>query len=262
MVQTPFLVGSSEAAISRAGRRAAQYRCISPVSTYAYWCDWCHREHSQRLGIIFLFLCPKWLFLETPRGSVWENGTLSEGLGMGDEGQPPDFETLPPPEKILRGEHTRDDFFDAVLALHSPATTVEVAELAGHSVDAAREYLEWFERMGIVTQVTDSPATYQRNQDYLNWRRVHRLRTQYPPHDLLTFLEEQAARAGGYAEEFGVESPDEIAITAYAAETGTSIEDVWERVSAWHTTRRRITLLERALRNRSDPRPRVERTFF
>jgi len=81
-------------------------------------------------------------------------------------------------------------FFDAVLALDSPATANDVAELAGHGVDAAREYLDWFERMGIVTQVTESPATYERNQEYLNWRRVQKLRQEYATEELLDLLKQ------------------------------------------------------------------------
>nr|WP_256398385.1 hypothetical protein [Haloarchaeobius litoreus] len=60
--------------------------------------------------------------------------------------EPPDFDTLTPPEELVRGDRTRDDFFDAVLALDAPTTVSDVAELAGHGVDAAREYLEWFEQ--------------------------------------------------------------------------------------------------------------------
>ncbi len=75
----------------------------------------------------------------------------------------PEFESLTPPEDIVRGGRTRDDFFDDVLGLGSPATACEVAELAGRGVAAAREYLEWFDQLGIATQVTESPATYQRN---------------------------------------------------------------------------------------------------
>ena len=163
----------------------------------------------------------------------------------------PDFEALTPPEELVRGDRTRDDFFDAVLALDSPATAKEVAELAGHGVDAAREYLDWFERMGIVTQVTDSPATYERNQEYLNWRRVQKLRQQYATDELLELLKTESERAETLQSEFDVESPDEISITRYASETGQSIEDVWERLSAWQTARRRVALLERALTTRS-----------
>lgn len=169
-----------------------------------------------------------------------------------DRAEPPDFEALTPPADLVRGERTRDDFFDAVLGLTSPATASDVAERAGHGVDAAREYLDWFERMGIVTQVTDSPATYERNQAYLNWRRVHTLREEYTTEELLDLLQTQAERAEALANEFGVESPDAISIAQYAAETDQSIEAVWERLTAWKTARRRVRLLDRALTTDSD----------
>jgi hypothetical protein len=178
---------------------------------------------------------------------------LPELKANADERQAaPDFDALVPPDELVSGDRTRDDFFDAVLGLDSPATASEVADLAGHGVDAAREYLQWFERMGIVTQVTDSPATYERNQEYLNWRRVQRLRTRFDDDELLEFLEDAAERDEAFAEEFEAESPDSVAITAHAADTDRSVEAVWQDVSAWKTTRRRIFLLERALQVDSD----------
>ena len=165
---------------------------------------------------------------------------------------PPDFDDLVPPAELVSGDRTRDDFFDAVLGLDSPATTSKIADLAGHGVDAAREYLEWFERMGIVTRATDSPATYQRNQEYLNWRRVQHLRDQYDERDLLALLEDAAEQDEAYAEQFGVTAPDAVPITAHATETDRAVETVWQNVSAWKTVRRRIALLERALQTDSD----------
>lgn len=164
----------------------------------------------------------------------------------------PDFDALTPPDELVRGERTRDDFFDAALALDDPTTVDEVADLAGHGVDAAREYMAWFERMGVVTRVTDSPATYERNGEYLQWRRVQRLRESYTTDELLDFLEAERERDQSYEDEFGVESPESISITGYVTETDRLIEDVWEAISAWKTTRRRIVLLERALLAGSD----------
>jgi hypothetical protein len=106
--------------------------------------------------------------------------------------------------------------------------------------------------MGIVTQVTDSPATYERNQEYLNWRRVQQLRNQYDDDDLLAFLENAVARDEAFAEEFDAGSPDAVAIVAQATDTDRSVEAVWRSVSAWKTTRRRISLLERALQTDTD----------
>ncbi|MEF8864001.1 MAG: hypothetical protein V5A29_20190 [Haloarculaceae archaeon] len=179
--------------------------------------------------------------MEDPRPDLKADDDERESL--------PDFDALLPPDALVRGERTRDDFFDAVLGLHDPATAAEVADRAGHGVDAAREYLAWFERMGIVTRVTDSPATYERNQAYLNWRRVQRLREQYDEDDLLEFLKTAAERDDSFAETFGVDAPDDVAITAYAADVDRSVESVWEDVSMWKTIRRRIALLERALRS-------------
>lgn len=170
---------------------------------------------------------------------------LKPGADEGSEA--PDFEALTPPEGLVRGDRTRDDFFDAVLALDSPATANDVAEIAGHGVDAAREYLDWFERMGIVTRVTESPATYERNQEYLTWRRVQKLRQEYDPGELLDLLKAASERAETLEREFDVDSPDDVSIARRASETGRSIEDVWHRLCAWRTARRRVALLERAL---------------
>jgi predicted transcriptional regulator len=172
------------------------------------------------------------------------------GLTADPDGRP-DFGALTPPDELVRGERTRDDFLDAALALDTPRTASDVAELAGHGVDAAREYLEWFERMGIVTRVTDSPATYERNQSYLNWRRVQTLRDDYSTDELVEFLEAETDRAEALAETFGAESPDAVTLSTHATDTGRSVEAVWKDLSAWRTARRRITLLERVLADES-----------
>ncbi|OYR48475.1 hypothetical protein DJ73_19295 [Halorubrum sp. Ea1] len=163
----------------------------------------------------------------------------------------PNFDALTPPEEVVRGDRTRDDFFDAVLGLDDPATASEVAERAGHGVDAAREYLDWFERMGIVTQVTESPATYERNQEYLNWRRVQTLRREYTTEELLALLQSESERADALAVEFDAESPAGVSITQFAAASDQSIEAVWEQLSSWQTALRRVSLLERALTSTS-----------
>ena len=168
-----------------------------------------------------------------------------------ERAEAPDFDALTPPAEVVRGGRTRDDFFDAALGLDSPATASDVADLAGHGVDAAREYLEWFERMGIVTRVTESPATYERNREYLDWRRVQKLRQEYTAEELLEFLKTESERLDTLKREFGTETPKDISIAQYAAETDQSIEAVWERLTAWKTARRRVELLERALRTES-----------
>lgn len=159
----------------------------------------------------------------------------------------PDFDALTDPTELVRGERTRDDFFDAVLGLAEPTTVSEVAERAGHGVDAAREYLEWFEEMGIVTRVSDSPATYRRNQSYLNWRRVQTLRDEYTTEELLEFLETETDRIDRFVEEYGVSSPDSVSVSGESVDADRSVESVWNDLSNWRTAQRHVMLLERAL---------------
>lgn len=170
----------------------------------------------------------------------------------GERSTAPDFDALVSPEELVRGNRTRDDFLDAVLGLDSPATIDEIANHADHGRDAAKEYLEWFDRMGIVTRVTNSPVTYERNQEYLIWRQVQQLREQYTTDDLLEFLQTETEQDEIYREKFDAESPETVSISAHAADTDRSIESVWDALSAWKTTRRRITLLERALASAPD----------
>ncbi|MXV61841.1 hypothetical protein GS429_07125 [Natronorubrum sp. JWXQ-INN-674] len=161
--------------------------------------------------------------------------------------QPPDFDALTPPDELVRGERTRDDFLDAALQLSEAATVDEVADIADHGPDAAREYLEWFERMGIVEQIGRNPVTYRRNREYLVWRRAERIRNRYEPDEIAEMLATEAGRADEFETAFGVADPDHVRVHSYASETDQSIEDVWEQLAEWHTTRRRIELLERAL---------------
>jgi predicted ArsR family transcriptional regulator len=173
-------------------------------------------------------------------------------LQAGETAEQPDFESLVPVGELVRGERTRDDFFDAVLALDSPQSAREVADRAGHGVDAAREYLDWFERMGIVRQVEESPAIYGRNQEYLDWRRVQRLREEYTDDELIELLERAANRDDKRTEQFGTDSPESVSITRFAAETDQSVGAVWEEISEWRTVRRQIAVLERALTGAAD----------
>lgn len=163
------------------------------------------------------------------------------------DADPPDFDALADPTDLVRGERTRDDFFDAALALDEPATVEEVAELAGHGRDAAREYLDWFERMGMVERVGERPATYRLNREYLVWRRVQRAKRDYDAEELVAMLDAEAERDEEFAAQFGAERPDRVRLSAHANSAGTSVEAAWRDLSAWRTTRRRIEILERAL---------------
>jgi len=67
--------------------------------------------------------------------------------------------------------------------------------------------------------VSETPATYRRNQEYLNWRRVQQIRHQYSPDELVMFLENEVEREETYSERFNVESPADVSIAARASAT-------------------------------------------
>jgi|AntRauTorcE11898_2_1112593.scaffolds.fasta_scaffold19625_2 hypothetical protein len=162
-------------------------------------------------------------------------------------GERPDFNSLRPPEDLVRGERTRDDFFDAALQLDEPATVGRVADLAGHGTDAAREYLDWFERIGIVVQAGAEPATYRLNRDYLAWRRSQEIRAQFDTKEIIARLAGQRERAQELAAEFDGNTPEKVSLADYADEADVPIETAWERLSEWQTVRRRVELLDRAV---------------
>lgn len=163
-----------------------------------------------------------------------------------DAGETPDFDSLTPPAELVRGERTRDDFFDAVLQLDESATVGEVADIAGHGSDAAREYLDWFERIGIVTQTGTEPATYRLNREYLVWRRSQEIRAQFDPAEIVSKLADQRERDRELAAQFEADSPDDVSLVAYADRIDTSVETAWQTLNEWATVRRRIELLDRA----------------
>lgn len=105
---------------------------------------------------------------------------------------------------------------------------------------------------GIVTQTTESPATYVRNRDYLQRRRVQNLRRTYTTSELVSFLDTEVDREADLAAAFDADRPGAVSISARASSTDTSVEEVWETLAAWRTSRRRIALLERALRTDTD----------
>ncbi|GAA0254441.1 DUF7342 family protein [Haladaptatus pallidirubidus] len=60
-------------------------------------------------------------------------------------------------------------------------------------------------------------------------------------------MKTETERAETLAGKFDVASPTEVSLSNHATDTGQSVEEVWEDISAWKSSRCQITLLERAL---------------
>lgn len=164
----------------------------------------------------------------------------------------PDFDAFEPPEDLLAGDRTRDDFFSVALQLREPTQVAAIAERAGRGVDAAREYMRWFETMGLVQRASDDPEQYETNRSYLYWRRVDRIRRDYRDAEIVERLQDVLDDIDDLAGQYDASDPRDLDIVTTARERGVDVEDVWEDTSRWKTLLARRTLLEDALDREQD----------
>lgn len=166
--------------------------------------------------------------------------------------EPPDFGQWDNPGDLVSGDRTRDDFLDVALQLREPTSISEIADRAERGQDAAREYMEFFESIGIVRKYTGRPTRYETNRNYLRWRRVERLRNEYTESELIDILTEMDDIVETYRDRFGASSPTEVGLTDHADATGRTTEAVWNDLNDWKTAELRRALLEAALQS-NDP---------
>lgn len=170
----------------------------------------------------------------------------------GSDEETPEFDAWENPEDLVSGGRTRDDFLDVALQLREPTPIRDIADRAGRGEDAAREYMRFFEGIGIVREFTGRPTRYQVNRNYLRWRRVDELRNEYTQSELIERLTEVDERVESFRDQFEADSPADVSLTEYADETGRSTEDVWKDVGDWKSAETRRALLEAALQTQ-DP---------
>lgn len=146
-------------------------------------------------------------------------------------------------------ESTRDRVYGVAVQLYDPTRVKAVAERADVSKETARDYLKWFTEMGILDQVSGSPDTFERNEQYFEWRRIQRLRSK-SDEELTGELEDLTAQERAYRERFDAEDPG--AVDALAHADYDDVESVWMALQKWRTVRRRIRELEQARQHRDD----------
>lgn len=158
--------------------------------------------------------------------------------------EPPTLDELEAPESLLKPGPIRERLYDVVLQLREPTTVATVAGRADCNTGTARDYLEWFAEMGMVTEHSGHPVRYERNSSYFRWRRVNRLREQHSDEAIVDRLGDVLDRIETYRERFGAETPDEVSLVEASRSMPT--EDAWEALSEWETLTRRAELLDAA----------------
>lgn len=164
----------------------------------------------------------------------------------------PDFASWEEPSEVVSGDRTRDDFLDVALQLREPTPVSEIAERAGRGEDSAREYMRFFEDIGVVERVTRKPEQYHVNREYLRWRQVGRIREEHTSEEIARMLSDVTDQIEEYRDDFDAETPAEVSVAEYAERNDEDVEEVWRGVSDWKTVIERRGLLDEAIRKADD----------
>lgn len=145
----------------------------------------------------------------------------------------------------LEGQDTFGRVYDVVLGLTSPTAYTEIATLADCSPNAAKKHLDRLTEMGIGRANRESrPATYERNDGYLEWQDASQIATDLSVEDIIDRVERLEKRRSEYEEKFETSDPDTVAVF----ETGDheTIHHRMNAVSEWKGVIRDIRLYELA----------------
>ena len=162
---------------------------------------------------------------------------------------PPDFEEWEAPSERFEGTSIKERMVDVIVQIRDPTTVSTIADRVGCDVETARNYLEWFNDLGLVRKHSGRPVRYARNESFLRWRRIERIRTTYSDNEIVDELQSVMDTIQEYQNRFSAEAPAHVSLRKVS--TDSTVEDVWEALSEWHTLERRAELLDAARREPS-----------
>ncbi|ELY49121.1 hypothetical protein C494_08982 [Natronorubrum bangense JCM 10635] len=96
-------------------------------------------------------------------------------------------------------------------------------------------------------EISGRPVRYERNESYLQWRRVEQIREQYSETEIVKELKETMKQLEEYRAQFDADSPEDVSLMDSTEEA--SVEEVWEALSEWKTLKHRAELLDTARQN-------------
>ena len=163
------------------------------------------------------------------------------------EESPPDLEDLESPEELLTTGPTRERLLDVITGLRSPTKVSTIADRAGCDTETARDYLEWFDEMGMVHRHDGRPVRYERNNAYFQWRRINRIREALTEREIVEALSETLSEIEAYRDQFDADAPAKVSLLEASQDMTT--EAAWEALTEWETLERRATLLDAARRD-------------
>ncbi|WP_311174222.1 DUF7342 family protein [Halobellus ordinarius] len=174
-------------------------------------------------------------------------GEFTETREVSSSDDPPDFTELDSPEAVLKDQPIRERLFDVILQVREPTKVSVIADRADCDTETARDYLDWFESIGIVQEYPGRPTQYERNDAYFEWRRVEQIRSTHSDEEIRVELTEVLDQLAEYRERFDAERPDDVSLVELSRDLST--EEAWEALSEWKTLHQRAELLDAARRD-------------
>jgi predicted ArsR family transcriptional regulator len=158
-----------------------------------------------------------------------------------DADLPSEFDLATGFASALDSEPADERVYRVALQLYEPTRVAAIAERADCAPDTARRHLARLVDIGVLKQIADAPATYQRNESYFEWRTRSRLE-QLSMSQLQERLEELTGQERELQDRYDANHPDDVDALDHAEYD--QIEEVWLDLSEWETVRRRIRRLE------------------
>lgn len=159
------------------------------------------------------------------------------------------------------GYDVEQQIYGIVLQTHEPTTASAIADTAGCPPKVARKYLAWFDNLGIVTQHTSDPATYERNDAFFEWRRSNDLAATQSLEELQERVQEATSRITEYEEQYDAASPAAVdPVSAAQASDELTSDEVRSDLDDWERARKERDRYERARKQQmADEREQLSR---
>lgn len=134
--------------------------------------------------------------------------------------------------------------YSTVVETRSPTSAVAIADRASCDPKTARKYLDWFARLGIATEHDGEPVTYERNEEYFEWRQINDLAADHSMQELTERVRELSDRLETYRVRYDADRPDDV--DALAPPSGIGTEQAFADLTDWATTLEELRRHERA----------------
>jgi len=159
-----------------------------------------------------------------------------------------EFDPTPESDDTQRRWQTGTDTFgrvyDVVLGVTSPTAYTEIAEFADCSPNAAKSISTVWRRWASPEPIESRPATYERNEGYLEWQDASRIATELSVEEIIDRVEALEAQRTEYEVQFETTGP--TAVNVFDHDSHETIHERMTAVSEWQGVIRDIRLYELA----------------